>query len=46
MGNSDKPFRQYLAAYKIQQWWKELLLSPHYKIGRKYINLKYDSLFI
>lgn len=41
----NKAFREYLAAYKIQQWRKELILSPHYKIGRKIINLKYNALF-
>ena len=36
---------KYLAAYKIQQWWKHITLSPHYKIGRKFIEKKYDDLF-
>ena len=41
----NNKIRKYIAAYKIQQWWKELTLSPHYMIGRKFINLKYDELF-
>lgn len=38
-------FRQYMAAYKIQQWWHFITMSPNYKIGRKFINKKYDDLF-
>lgn len=37
--------REYMAAYKIQQWWKHILLSPHTKVGQKFINKKYDELF-
>ncbi len=40
-----KKYREYLAAYKIQQWWKHITMSPHYAIGRKFINKKYDNLF-
>ena len=38
-------YRKYLAAYKIQQWWKKITLSPHTEIGRRFINKKYDELF-
>ncbi len=38
-------YREYLAAYKIQQWWKHITITPIYKIGRKFINKKYDNLF-
>ena len=38
-------YRKHIASYKIQQWWKEITMSPHYKIGRKFINRKYDNLF-
>ena len=37
--------REYMAAFKIQQWWKNIILSPHTKVGKKYINKKYDELF-
>ena len=42
---NDNQYRRYMAAYKIQQWYKSIILSPHYKIGRKMINLKYTALF-
>ena len=41
----NQSMRKYMAVYKIQQWWKERTMSPHYKIGRKVINLKYDEIF-
>jgi len=41
----EDAYKKYLATYKIQQWWKNITMSPHYKIGRKYINKKYDELF-
>ena len=42
---NNSKFREYMAAYKIQQWWHFITLSPTYKIGRKFINQKYDDLF-
>ena len=41
----DKKRIEYMAAYKIQQWWKYITISPHHAIGRKFINRKYDELF-
>ena len=41
----EQAYQKYLAAYKIQQWWHKITMSPHYKIGRKFINKKYDDLF-
>ena len=41
----EKEMRNYLAAYKIQQWWYKITLSPEYKIGREFINRKYDKCF-
>ena len=41
----NRRYREYMAAYKIQQWWKERTLSPHYEIGRKLIYQKYIELF-
>jgi hypothetical protein len=34
-----------MASYKIQQWCLSIIISPHYKIGRKMINIKYKELF-
>ena len=42
----EKYARNYLAAYRIQQWWYKITLSPKYNIGRKFINRKYNKLFI
>ena len=33
-------FREYMAAYRIQQWWYKITLSPQFKIGRKLIEKK------
>ena len=41
----EKEMRRYLAAYKIQQWWYKVTLSPEYVVGRKFINRKYDKIF-
>ena len=41
----EEAYKKYLAAYKIQNWWKHITMSPYYKIGRKFINKKYDNLF-
>ena len=41
----EKRLKEYMTAYKIQQWWKEITISPKYKIGRKLIEKKYNSLF-
>ena len=41
----EKKAREYMAAYKIQQWWFERKLSPKYKIGRKFINKMYEDCF-
>ena len=40
----ERKLREYLAAYKIQQWWYMITMSPHYKIGRKFIDRKYSEL--
>ena len=42
----EDAYKKYLAAYKIQQWWKHITMSPHYAIGRKFINRNYDELFV
>jgi hypothetical protein len=41
----EEAYREYMAAYKIQQWWYERTMSPHYKIGRKFIEKKRLALF-
>ena len=41
----EEAYRDYLKVYKIQQWWYEITMSPHYKIGCKRINKKYNDLF-
>ena len=41
----DEKAKEYMAAYRIQQWWHKITLSPEYKVGRKFINRKYDKLF-
>ena len=32
-----KRMKRYMAAYRIQQWWFKISLSPRYRIGRKLI---------
>ena len=34
----EDAYKKYLAAYKIQQWWKHITMSPYYAIGRKFID--------
>ena len=34
----EDAYKKYIAAYKIQQWWKHITMSPYYKIGRKFID--------
>ena len=34
---------EYMAAYRIQQWWYKITMSPYYKVGRKFIEKKIDS---
>lgn len=41
----EEKAREYLAAYKIQQWWFYITMTPEYKIGRKFIDKKYDLIF-
>ena len=33
----EQKMKEYLAAYRIQQWWFKITMSPHYLIGRKMI---------
>ena len=34
----EEEYKKYLVAYKIQQWWKHITMSPYYAIGRKFID--------
>jgi hypothetical protein len=42
----EQRWREYMAVYKIQQWWKYITISPNYAIGRRFIERSYDNLFI
>ena len=37
--------REYMAAYRIQQWWFKNTMSPEYAIGRKFIEKRRRQLF-
>ena len=39
-------FRNYMAAYKIQQAWRSILLNPHHPLGKKKINESYNKIFL
>ena len=41
----ERETKEYMAAYRIEQWWYKITLSPEYAIGRKFINRKYDEVF-
>jgi hypothetical protein len=41
----NRKYREHMAAYKIQQWCLSIIISPHYKIGRRLIDKKYKELF-
>lgn len=41
----EKERKEYMARYKIQLWMQHILLSPKYKIGRKHIEKKMNTLF-
>ena len=34
----EEAYKKHLAAYKIQNWWKHITMSPYYAIGRKFID--------
>ena len=38
-------YRKYLAAYRIQQMWKSILVDENHPIGRRKINENYDEQF-
>ena len=33
----EDSYKEHLTAYKIQNWWFKITMSPYYKIGRKFI---------
>ena len=38
-------YRKYMAAYKIQQFWKKWILNSHTKIGSQHFNQEYEKLY-
>ena len=42
----NRKYREHMAKYKIQQWCLQIIISPHYKIGRTMIDRKYKELFV
>ena len=38
-------YLQYLAAYRIQQWWHKLRLDPRHPVGIRRLERDYDTLF-
>jgi hypothetical protein len=38
-------YREYLAAYRIQQWWHRLRLDPHHPVGIRRLEREYSGLF-
>ena len=38
-------YRRYLAAYRIQQLWKSILVDENHPLGRRKINENYDEQF-
>ena len=39
----EKRMKEYIMAYRIQQYWFKAKYSPYYKIGRKLININYEK---
>jgi hypothetical protein len=37
-------YKEYLAAYRIQQWWFKIVSNPYHKVGKCMIERQYDSL--
>jgi hypothetical protein len=41
----EKRMKEYLSAYRIQQYWDKAITNPSCTIGRNKINRGYDELF-
>ena len=41
----SKRYREYLAAYRIQQWWHRLRLDPRHPVGMRMLEREYTELF-
>ena len=41
----ENAYKEHLTAYKIQNWWYKITMSPYYKIGRKFIDRDGHVLF-
>mgnify|MGYP000857543875 CR=1 FL=1 len=39
----DRHFREYMATFKIQQWWLKMYYDPRQKIIHNVMNRKYDE---
>ena len=39
----EEKAREYLAAYKIQQWWKKEFYDPNNRFIKVYLDKQYDS---
>ena len=37
--------KEYLASYRIQQYWNKVSTDTHYRIGLNKVNRDYDKLF-
>jgi hypothetical protein len=42
---TEKEYRRYLAAYRIQQWWLRLRLDPRHPVCKKRLEREYAELF-
>ncbi len=41
----NKKYREYLAAYQIQQWWHRIRMDPHHPVGIRRLEREYDELY-
>jgi hypothetical protein len=37
-------YMEYMAAYRIQQWWLKITTNPYHKVGRRIIEKRFDEL--
>ncbi len=42
---TDQKYREYMAAYRIQQWWHRIRLDPRHPVGIRRLEREYDQLF-
>ena len=41
----ERKCREYMAVYKIKEYWKECYYSPYTRIGKRRLRRSYDMLF-